>query len=92
MTQNNVLIEKHQLNYATINSIVRILNDSLKTDINLANDLLHFLNDHHITVPELSNKRNEQPLPVSFEKKASEHLIDQLKYAFEGIEMTESLI
>jgi len=91
MQDNNKAIEQ-RLTLSTINGMVRVLNDALRKDPSLANDLFLFLKERNIEVPTLTQKELSELIPVSYKKKNSTDQIHRLKGAFEDVNSIENIL
>ncbi len=80
------------VNFSTINSIMRVLNNALQNNPLLANELLQFLEDKNINVPTLSQKELSDLIPVSYNNKNSTKQMQKLKWSFEGTCVIDNLI
>lgn len=91
MQDNNKTTEQ-RLTPSTISSMIRVLNDALRKDPSLANDLFLFLKEKSIDVPTLSQQELKELIPVSFKKRNSTEQIHRLKRAFENVEAIENIL
>lgn len=90
---NNTIHKSNQtLTHPTVNNMLRILTERVHKDAALANDLLHFLNEHSISVPMRSDEELEALIPVSFTQKNSNNQYRRLRSAFDGIEAVEQIL
>lgn len=87
-----MLKQKQHITNATIVSMMKVLNDTLKTDNQLASELLHFLNLHQVEVPMLSTRESANTIPVSFTYKNADEQLHKVKPSFEGLETAEYLL
>lgn len=92
MIANCITMSEQHLSRASINKIMEALHESLKTDLNLANDLLGFLKERNIKIPSLSLEELNKILPVSFDSRKDNKQITRLKSSFEDINDAENLI
>jgi len=83
---------KERLTISTISSMIRVLNDALKTDPSLGNDLLLFLKEKNIHVPTLSQQELSELIPVSYKKKNSKEQLQKLQNAFEKVDDIEHIL
>ncbi len=88
MTANNIDMSQEQVSRATINYLLETLQDSLKKDKSLANDLVSFLEEHNISISTEPSKL----IPVSFNKKDSKKQISKLKVSFDNSDTTEYIL
>lgn len=91
MQDNNKAIEQ-RLTLSTISSMMRVLNDAIRKDPSLANDLFIFLKERNIHVPTLTQKELSELIPVSYTKKNSTEQIQKLKKAFEDVNAIENIL
>lgn len=89
---NTLQITGDTLTPKTVHTMVKILNDAVKKDSNLAFDLLLFLQERHIEVPVLTSEELSQLIPVSFKKQHSKEHYNHIQRAFEDISSKEDLI
>ena len=92
MIANSITMSEQHLSRASINKIMEVLHNSLKSDLNLANDLLEFLKDHNISMPSLSLDELNKLIPVSFKNQKNDEQITKLKKSFENINDVENLM
>lgn len=90
--QDNNKVNEQRLTLSTINSMMRVLNDSLRNNPSLANDLYLFLKQRNIEVPELSQKQLSELIPVTYKKKNSADQIHRLRGTLEGINNIENIL
>lgn len=91
MQDNNQATEQ-RLTLSTINTMVRVLNDALRNDPSLANDLFLFLKEKNIHVPTLTQKELSELIPVSYTTRNPTEQIHRLKGAFEDINSVENIL
>ena len=84
--------KEQRLTLSTINSMVRVLNEALRVDPSLANDLFLFLKERNIHVPILTQKELSELIPVSYTQRNPAEQIHRLKGAFEGINSIENIL
>ncbi len=89
---NTLSIKGETLTPKTVHTMVKILNDAVKKDSNLAFDLLLFLQERHIEIPLLTSEELDQLIPVSFKNQNSKDHYNQIQHAFEGIASKEDII
>lgn len=92
MIANCITMNQQHLSRASINKIMETLHNSLKTDLNLANDLLEFLKERNINIPSLSLDELNELIPVSFKNQKNDQQITKLKKTFEDINDLENLM
>lgn len=90
--QRKISLEEQHVTNSTINTMLDVLNNKLKKDNILANELLSFLSEHNIEIPTLSSNDLKNLIPVSYKHKNQAHQIGKLKTSFEGIETTEFVL
>ncbi len=78
------------INRATINSILEVLGQSLKNDLNLTTDLLVFLANHNIELPALTGCTALAPECYQYAQNADNSI--NLKHSFEGNHQGEFLL
>jgi len=83
--QDNNQNQEQRLTPSTINSMLRVLNDGLRNDPSLANDLFQFLTKRNLSIPILSKEELSNLIPVSFTYKNSSEQVHKLKGAFEDV-------
>ena len=84
--------EQQKLSFTTIRSMVRVLNSELLKNPSLASDLLQFLKDRNIDIPDPIKMELNKQSAVSSETKKSTEQIYKLKRAFEGVNVTENIL
>lgn len=92
MMGENIHMNDTHFSRASVNKIMEALHDALKTDINLAGELITFLKERNINIPSLSNEELNKILPVSFKNKKSNKGIKELKKSFEEINNAEHIL
>ncbi len=75
-----------------VNSMIRVLNEEVKKDANLAYDLLLFLQERNIEVPIPSNDEMGNLIPVSFKHQNSSGYNTRIQHAFEGISSNDEIL
>jgi len=86
MMQTYTQKQENRLTLFTINSMMEILNDEIRKNPELANDLLNFLEERNINIIETSQRKFDKTIPVSFSKRQSEKDIQKLKTIFEDVD------
>jgi hypothetical protein len=89
---NSIIIAGETRSLSTVNSMMRVLNEEVRKDSNLAFDLLLFLQERHIEVPILSNDEIKNHIPVSFKHQNSSEANKRIQLAFEGISLKEDIL
>jgi aspartokinase len=92
MMHNTIYKNKQILTHPTVNNMIQILGEKVHKDAALADDLLHFLNEHGINVPMRSDADLEVLIPVSFTQKNTNDQFRRLRNAFDGIGAIEQLL
>ena len=80
------------LTLSTVNSMMRILNEEVRKDSNLAFDLWLFLQERNIHVPVLSSDELSNLIPATFKYQSSLEQNTRIQHAFEGIASEEHLL
>ncbi len=80
------------LTASAVNSMIRVLNEEVRKDSNLAFDLLLFLQERHIEVPILSDEELSNLIPVSFKYQNSKESKKRIQHAFEGFSSNEDIL
>jgi aspartokinase len=86
MMQTYTQKQENRLTLFTINSMVEVLNAEIRKNPELANDLLKFLEEHKINVIEISQKKFNKTIPVSFSERKSTENLKNLKSIFDDID------
>ncbi len=86
MMQTYTQKQENRLTLFTINLMMEILNDEIRKNPELANDLLNFLEERNINIIETSQRKFDKTIPVSFSKRQSEKDIQKLKTIFEDVD------
>jgi len=90
--QDNTQAKEQRLTLTTINSMVRLLNDELRKNPSLANDLFLFLKERNINVPILTQKELSELIPVTYANRNEAEQIHRLKGAFEDVNSIENIL
>jgi hypothetical protein len=92
MSQIKTQMNEQPLSRMRIEAIVSTLDQTLKTDMNLAHDLLHFLEERGIQIPAL-NTGNMQPiLNASYDHKLPHGQADRLRGMFDDLDTRENIL
>jgi hypothetical protein len=92
MSQIKTLKKEQPVTRHTIDSMVSAINHSLKTDMNLAIDMLIFLEEHGIQIPAVA-PGDLQPLLITTYAHKSENLhLEQLRGIFEDVSVKENIL
>lgn len=80
------------LSQKALNQMVNILREKIRYDARLASQLLRFMQEHGLVLPESLSESKPAPIPVSFATKSAAHQYTYLRSAFEGIETVEQVM
>jgi hypothetical protein len=92
MSQIKTLKKEQPMSRNTIDSMVSVINQTLKTDMTLANDLLLFLEERGIQVPAIAPGDLHPLLVAEYAHKPENGKIERLRGIFEGVDTKESVL
>ncbi len=81
-----------KISKALLNAMMQTLNESLKKDYSLANDLMRFMTERNIEIPTNVLGEMDKDLPVSFSKRNPDDQISRLKHSFRDIDLKENIL
>ncbi len=80
------------LSQKALNQMLNILREKIRYDARLASQLLRFMQDQGLALPDSLTPDKTNPIPVSFATKSAAHQYTYLRSAFEGIETVEQVM
>ncbi len=92
MSQIKTQMNEQQLSRSRIEAIVSTLNQTLKTDMNLAQDLLLFLQERGIQIPSIGTGSMQPILNASYDHKLPHGQADRLRGMFDDLGTRENIL
>jgi hypothetical protein len=80
------------LSQKALNQMLKTLQSRVMYDARLASQLLVFMQEHGLALPESLSESKPAPIPVSFATKSATHQFNNLRSAFEGIAAVEQVM
>ena len=92
MSQIKTQMNEQQLSRNRIEAIVSTLNQTLKTDMNLAHDLLLFLEERGIQIPALSTGNMQPILNTRYDHQLPNGQAERLRGMFDDLDTKENIL
>lgn len=80
------------LSQKALNQMLKTLQSRVMYDARLASQLLRFMQEQGLELPESLSENKPAPIPVSFTTKSAAHQFIYLRSAFEGIAAMEQVM